>query len=200
VDKIYRFNRRQGAVFIAGSGPYSVISKFIIAAEHVVNDNVDLALEHLHLLEDCLTTTYTNYAIPTGQDIGLIVVIAFHKSGMAPLLYKSEGQMLVREFLYASHGTGHVISDYLSDRLYSHGLDKPSMCALAAFILREAEASTSGVGLGADMVFIHETGKDFHFIHTDRIKEIQDMLPKLGEAIWPYWAQDLKLPQWTQES
>ena len=70
---------------------------------------------------------------------------------------------------------------------------------MAAFILREAEASTSGVGLGADMVFIHDGDRTLQFIDSDTVKQIQEGIPNLADAIYAFWKDHATVPAWLAE-
>jgi hypothetical protein len=80
-------------------------------------------------------------------------------------MYKAEAHRVVAEPTYASEGSGKFISHYLADRLYRPGLlHRTSLGALVAFILREAGESTSGVGHGADMVFIHDRPHTLNYL------------------------------------
>jgi 20S proteasome alpha/beta subunit len=195
VDKIYRVAREQGSIFIAGAGPTSVIGKVHAAMERALDDKIDLATRHVHILEKNLKAVIEQYAKDLG--IGFVIVVAFNSPGAKPLLYKTDRAVLVQEQFYASAGAGTMIADYLAGRLDKPGmLDKITLTALAAFILREAERSTSGVGLGADMIFIQD--REFHILASDAVKELQDGIPELSDAVWPYWKQNLKVPKWLE--
>ena len=194
IDKISRIRRQQGSVFIAVAGKSSIISKLTLCTSHAIDDAIDLRLHHVRLIEESLNSTYRAYVRTDEDAIAVIVVVAFNDPALMPLLYRSEGEMLVPQLSYTAVGSGKQISDYLADRLYDPQLDKPTMTALGAFILREAEESTNGVGLGGDMIFIHEGNKDFNHIYTDVVKDIQRAIPRLGDAVWPYWENTLILP------
>ena len=82
-----------------------------------------------------------------------------------------------------------------ADRLYEHGrMDKDSMKVVAAFILREAEMAASGVGMGADMQFIHEGNMGVHYLCSGVVKEIQELIPKIQESLWGDWNAKVKIP------
>jgi hypothetical protein len=65
------------------------------------------------------------------------------------------------------------------------------MKKLGAFILREAEKSSAGVGMGADMWFIHEGSKSVHRFSSDEVKRIQDCVPPLKDALFPFLSNAL---------
>jgi hypothetical protein len=67
---------------------------------------------------------------------------------------------------------------------------------LAAFILREAGDSSLGVGMGANMVFIHEGEKALHFMPPATVKEMQEAIPSLRDAIVSYWPGRIQFPDW----
>jgi len=101
---------------------------------------------------------------------------------------------------YISYGSGKTISDYFADRLYTFGLPNDLLAVLATFIFREAEKSSSGVGLGNDMVFIHPGGSLLTFLYTDAVKEIEAGIPSLTEAMYSYWATHVKKPEWLKDN
>jgi len=199
VDKISRILHPQGYVFIAGAGASSVLSKFHGAVERAINDKIDLKTQHVRIFEKALEWVFATYVKDEWNDaISVVVVVAFHQGDLAPLMYGSDKAIITQQTFYISAGSGKPIADYLSDRLYQHGLDKASLGAMAAFILREAEESTLGVGLGADMVFIHEGNRSLQYIGKDSVREIQAKLPNLGEMIWPHWKEHVKVPDWLE--
>jgi 20S proteasome alpha/beta subunit len=116
-----------------------------------------------------------------------------------PILYRSERSTLIPVLEYAAHGSGKTICDYYADRLYKHGLQDIPLISLAAFILREAEESASGVGLGNDMLLIHPNGVRSEF-HTDSIRQIQAGIPSLKDAIYSYWPEHVETPEWLKKN
>ena len=120
----------------------------------------------------------------------LIVIVASRAPGIVPLLYRTEGDVLIPEPIYTAHGSGKTISDYLADRLFEYDrLDKGMVGILAAFIFREAERSATGVGMGTDMVFIHEGNKKLHFITPDAAKEIEAPESSTRPRMFAYCAE-----------
>jgi 20S proteasome alpha/beta subunit len=198
VEKIYEVRRQQGTIFVAGAGRSSILTKFHLFLENAISESTDLAARHVHIMEKALKAVSKQY-LSTHETVGFVLVVASSSPNAQPLLYKTDATLVVPEPLYVSDGSGKTISDYLADRLYRHGLDKPSLGALAAFILRETEESTSGVGLGADMIFIHDKDRELHRIPKDAVREIQSGLPKLGDAVWEYWKQHAKVPKWLED-
>jgi hypothetical protein len=200
VDKIYRiYGLSQAHVFIAGAGPTAIIAKACEAIHEAMieasESGKDLWSEHRNLIESALSLVYEKYVInQTDARIGLVIVFASTGEGRAPLLYKTADAMLVSTPLYASHGAGAVIADYLSDRIYKHGMPKSLLAVLAAFIFREAEDSTVGVG-GMDMQFIFDGDRSIQSVGWDEIKELKDkIIPRLQDAILGYWQDNLTLP------
>jgi hypothetical protein len=151
--------------------------------------------------EDALDVTYQNYVKRTEDDIACLLVIAPYLPNYHPLMYKTVGTALVEKSLYGAAGTGEAISNYLSDRLYKHPMDNVSLGTLAAFVLREAEGSTSGVGggLGFDMVFIRDKEQRRRYIPKEYMVELQSCIPKLGDAVWSHWKQNAKVPKWLED-
>lgn len=207
VDKIYRIPITQLQscdVFIAASGLGGTIndtrqeihSTFLKAKASDPHRN--LFADHRELIETALHLIYERHDAQLQQTpLGLIVVVA-PANNRHPLLYRTQQQLLVPETDYCADGSGKLIADYFAGYLFrSERMDKPALAALGAFILREAERYISGAGLGADMVFIHEDGpSEFHWIHNDKVKEIQEGIPGLDNAIWSYWTQHAKVPAW----
>ena len=199
VEKIYRVRRERGSIFIAGAGPAGIISKFHEAVERAVDESVDLMTEHTRLIEESLESVYSKYVKSEYDRIATAIVLAFNIPNSRPLLYGTEGTMLLSGDPYVSAGSGKPIADYLVDRLYQPTMDKATVGCVAGFVLREAEESTHGVGLGADMLFIHPRDRTLEHIGPDLVKELQDRIPKLGEVIWPHWTANVTVPSWLSE-
>ena len=128
--------------------------------------------------------------------MSLIIIVAAHAPNVMPLLYYTEGERVVPESLYTAWGSGKRIADYLADRLYQHGLHKDMLGLLAAFIFREAADSSVGVGRKTDMIFIHEGDKSLHVIPPNKVREIEEGVPSLADAIYDYWNKNTKVPEW----
>ena len=200
VDKIYKINLTPCQVFIAGAGQSGVITN---ANSHIhgalvkaLSDGKDILSEHKNIIESALRELHKRYAanFKVGY-LDLLIVVAPLNEENVPILYRTEQAMMVQEFLYAAYGSGKGICDYFVDRLYQHGrLNKDSMKVMAAFILREAEQAVSGVGMGADMRFIHEGDKSIHYVSSGVIKEIQSLIPSIQESLWADWTAKVKIP------
>jgi 20S proteasome alpha/beta subunit len=203
-DKIYLITEfPQFQVLIAGSGlTASIIDARIEihrSLDKAFQEKRDIAAEHRSIIEASLKTTHVRHKEDLKQSpLGLIVVIAPRTPKSIPIIYRSDRNNLIPEPLYVAYGTGKTISDYFADRLYKHGLPDDFLATLAAFILREAENSASGVGLGSDMIFISPGGSRF-VLSTDSVKDIQDGIPSLVDAIYAHWAEHIKVPDWLRE-
>ena len=206
VDKIYRIGEFVPCqVFIAGSGPGNIIR---LANEEIhesmkssAKNGENVFVEHRSIIEQALNAIYVKFAkILKLEPMNLIVVVAPRDSGINPLLYQTDTSVLIPESFYVAHGSGKIVADYLSDRLYrpyqNGRLDKGMIGLVAAFILREAEHSGIGVGMGFDMVFIHENNKSLHFIPPKYVEEIQAGASSLETAVHGYWKDHVTIPEW----
>lgn len=200
VQKIYETTVHSCQIFTAGSGPsglalnaQSDIAK-TIAAEH--EKGVDVLAEHRRIIEGVLRDIHKQYkAHLRSGNLELLIVVAPLVGRNVPLLYRTEWDMLIPSPTYAAAGSGKAIADYLADRLYEHGrLDKDSLKVVGAFILREAEKAAAGVGMGADMQFIHEGDRSVHHLSPGVVKELQELIPPLQESIWNDWSGRVKIP------
>ena len=203
VDKIYRISHSQCQVFIAGSGATSIIAKACEAIHEsflqAASNGIDLVAEHKDLLESALKSVYEKYVHIHQNyydyEIGLIIVVAPMLQSSEPLLYKTESSMLVSQYLYATEGSGKTIADYLTDRLYKHGITRSALAVLAAFIFRESEDSTVGVGSGMDMVFIFDGDRSFQYVGDNMIHELKSCIPTLQTAIYSCWQSQPTVPE-----
>jgi 20S proteasome alpha/beta subunit len=202
IDKIFQIDLPSLQVFIAGSGPSSVINQACLEIRHGLTlafaEGKDMVREHKPLIEDTLKSINKRYAANLKNwPLGLIVIFAPFDRSMVPLLYRTELSMMVSEPLYVGYGAGKALCDYLADRLYGdvyERLDDCTLLAVAAFIFREVEHSVGGVGLGVDMMFIREgspLGMKFGKHH---VKAIQDKIPPLGDCIFPCWKDSVSIP------
>ena len=189
-------------VFIAGAGSSGPITR----AYYDIGESLKAADEgskgifanHRSLIESPLENLYKSYPENMKESqMQLLVIVASRDPQRVPILYRSERAMLIPEPYYAAYGSGKPIADHLADRLYEHGrLDNPSLAILAAFIMREAQRTASGVGLGADLVFIHEGGKAIQFIPPNSVKELEAGIPKLSDSIGDHWKAHATAPEW----
>jgi hypothetical protein len=187
-------------IFIIGAGPAGVITnaceEIFEGLEADADNRKNVLTGHKGKIESILRSVYKKYAPNVGDRIDLLIVIASHTLGSLPLLYKTEGTMLVPEACYASFGSGKTISDYLASRLYNDDLPNDSLAVLAAFICREAEYQASGVGLGFDMVFIHDGDNcSERWLGQDSVRELQEGIPSLKEMTYSYWTQHPTIPK-----
>ncbi len=131
--------------------------------------------------------------------MNLLVNFSGESSELYPALYRTEKIGHALENYYAAFGSGKLICDYFSDRLYEYPrLDKRNLMAVAAFIFREAHKSASGVGSDVDMIYMRPSsalGEREEF-GPNLVKEIQDGVPPLSEAVWEYWKAHVNLPPW----
>jgi hypothetical protein len=206
VEKIYRIPQLKACeVFIAGAGPSGIIAKAcseihraLLAADE---QGRNLLGEHQAIFEAQLRFVRKEYAshIKT-WDMHLLIVFAPREEGLIPVLYRTEQEMVVEATHYAAFGSGKPISDYLAARLYEYGrLESRAMGILAAFILREAQDSSCGVGLGTDMVFIHEGSKRLYFIPPAKTKELEACIPALGVCVHGFWPENVVVPEWYRD-
>lgn len=202
IDKIFKIEFPTGQVFIAGSGPSSVITVASLEIRQALirgfAENIDLEREHKNLIEEVLKSIHQRYAQNLEHwPLGLIVIFAPFNRSMAPLLYRTEFSMMVSEPIYVGYGAGKTLSDYLADRLYVNSydqIDDATLLAVAAFIFREVEKTVVGVGLGVDAIFIHEGSPLSKTIGKDHIKAIQDQIPPLSDCIFAGWKNRINIP------
>ncbi len=207
VDKIYSFNVAIKPpkldlyqIFIAGAGPTAILTKAFVeihtSLENAAADEkADFFGDHGAVLEASLRLIHERYV--KDEPIFLIIVFAPIRAGTVPILYRTEGAIVVPETLYTAWGSGKVVADYLADRLYKHGQPKDIVMLLAAFIFREAASSSAGVGREVNMKLIHEGNKSVMHIGPDNVKELMDTAPSLKEAVFSYWdGHPMKMPDW----
>jgi 20S proteasome alpha/beta subunit len=203
MNKNYRISGlRSCDVFIAGAGLDTAIIKACAEIHKTLvqseNNGTDILIEHETLFREQLQQIYVDFSDGLKEwGMYLLIVIAPRSANNAPMLYRTDGHILVPEPYYYSVGSGKPVADYLADRLYEPGrLRKRELVTLAAFISREAGESSIGVGLGANMVFIHEGDKAMHFMGPGAVKQMQDGIPSLKDAIQSYWPGKINSPDW----
>jgi len=204
INKNYRISGLlQCDVFISGSGPDSSVIK----AWHEIhegiwkaaNDGQDILANHKELISTALASVHSQYGETlVAWPLSLLIVIAPRTNDRVPMLYKTEGSVPVDAPDYCAVGVGKPIADYLSNRLYEFPWmrSKRELVTLGAFIMREASESIPGVGMGANMVFIHEGDKAMHFMGPEVVKEMQEGIPSLLDAISSYWPGKINFPDW----
>jgi 20S proteasome alpha/beta subunit len=199
VDKIYKILLRYGYIFIAGAGARTIIMRACEAIHQRLKiaeaSGVSVSSEHQKLIEETLRPIHEEF-VTDDIRLDLLIVVAPHAPNCVPILYRSDSYLLHPEPFYAAQGNGKPISDYLADRLYTHGLKKDMLAFLAAFICREASRARFGVGPDIDMIFIYEGEKSLHILAPDAVKEIEVNVPSLSDAIYAYWKEHAKVPEW----
>ena len=203
VNKNYRIgNLTPCEFFISGAGPDSTVIKawneihgtLVRAAD----TGTDVFVERETMLESAVKAVHKLYAKTLKSwPMSLLIVVAPRTADHVPILYRTDGDVLIHEPYYYAVGAGKQVADYLADRLYEpERLGKRELVTLAAFILREAGESSIGVGMGANMVFINEGDKVMHFMGSGVVKEMQDGIPSLKDAIQSYWPGKINFPDW----
>ena len=203
MDKNYRIRElRDCEFFISGAGPDTPI----LRAWEEIHENLlraeaagcDLVTEHKGILEPVLEKVHKQFTkLLRNWPMSLLVVAAPRSLDRVPILYRSDEAALLHEPYYYAVGSGKPVADYLADRLYEPGrLAKRDLVILAAFILREAGDSSLGVGMGTNMVFIQEGEKALHFMPSATVKEMQEGIPSLQQAIGSYWPGRISFPDW----
>jgi hypothetical protein len=189
-------------IFIAGCGRTGII---VNARDEIrkgllddANKGKDILAGHKGKIETILGSIHRKYVKGDQDRVEfVIIIIAPHAPGSAPLLYRTEGAMSVSEPFYAAEGSGKTISDYFADRLYRQELSNDMLALLAAFICREAEYKASGVGLGFDMIFIHDGDSNSkRIIAPDYVRELLSGIPSLNDTIFSYWKEHATVPAW----
>jgi 20S proteasome alpha/beta subunit len=203
VNKNYRISGLpQCEFFISGAGPDTAVikawTKITKCLWEASNAGRDVLAEHQTILESALSAVCKQNAKTLKLwPMSLLIIVAPRALDTVPMLYRTDADLLIDEPYYYAVGSGKPVADYLADRLYEFGrLDKRSLAIVAAFILKEAGDSSIGVGLGANMVFIHEGEKVMHYLSQEVIKEIQDGIPSLSAAINAYWPEHVKFTDW----
>lgn len=204
INKNYRISGLlQCDIFISGSGPDSSVIKAWHEIHEVilkaVNDGKDILANHKELISTALASVHSQYGETLiAWPLALLIVIAPRANDRVPMLYKTEGSVLIDAPYYCAVGAGKPIADYFSNRLYECPWmrSKRELVTLVAFIMREASESVPGVGMGANIVFVNESEKAMHFMGPGVVKEIQDGIPSLSDAIQNYWPGKINFPDW----
>jgi 20S proteasome alpha/beta subunit len=205
VDKICRIRELTSCeVFIAGAGPSTPIkntnTEIHSSLKQYEDSGGDLVKGHHQVIESSLKSIYKRYAkVLQTWPMNLIVVVAPRAKGYVPILYHTDGEMLCPEPRYVAHGSGKAIADYLVGRLFADDLMTHWLLILAAFIFRESESSSSGVGFGCDMVLIHNGRKELRMIDHEALKEVERGLPPIVECLHECWMEAEKshrFPGW----
>lgn len=203
IDKNYRIGGLPPCeFFISGSGPDTAIitawTEMHKSLWEASNAGRDVLAEHQAIFESVLKGICKQQAKTLRfWPMSLLIVVAPRALDKVPMLYRTDGDVLIPEPYYYAVGSGKPVADYLADRIYEPGrLRKRELVTLAAFILREAGESSIGVGMGANMVFINEGEKAMHFMGSGVVKEMQDGIPSLRDAIQNYWPGKINFPDW----
>jgi len=205
VEKIYRIRDLPPLeVFVAGAGPSTPLKNACIdihqSLKRSSDEGMDVLAEYQAIIENCLKNIHKKYSsILKSWPINLIIVVAPRAHGCSPILYQTDGPMLSPETFYLAHGSGKHVADYLAGRLYKHGLTRAWLIVLAAFIFREAGASSPGVGSGTNMILIQEKAKQLELLGPQVVKEVEDGIPSLSDSVLPDWMVHTKLPGWLKD-
>jgi 20S proteasome alpha/beta subunit len=195
IDKIYHVkNLKSCDVFMAGAGPSGPLKNTFTEIHNLLkreeDNGVEVAWVHHETIEAALKAIYGRYNDALqNYPMNLIVVVAPRAKNYRPMLYGTDGIVLSPESRYLAHGSGKPIADYLTGRLYADDLMTKWLLAVAAFILREASSSSSGVGLGSDMVLISNGGVGRRELTPESVSQIERTLPPLAECLHKNWME-----------
>jgi hypothetical protein len=139
IDKVYYIQELHAfQVFIAGAGPTTIIKKaneaiHLSLRNAEADTKTNLLAEHCFYIESSLKAIYSEYREELDEiPMGLIIVIAPRIPNSIPILYRTDRSILSAELTYCLHGNGRMISDYLADRLYKHGMSNNALVLLAS--------------------------------------------------------------------
>ncbi|MHB1022200.1 MAG: hypothetical protein ACYC46_03340 [Acidobacteriaceae bacterium] len=204
VDKIFHIPLEVSScdIFVASAGSTACIVNANLAIEKELkmaeSSGYDLWSVHKVCIETALCSVIEQYASDP-SDLGVLVVFASRDTSKSVLLYGNSGHALIPEPYYRADGSGKQFCDYISDRLYDcERLNRSNLMTLAAFIFREVQQFVHGVGLGTDMLIVHDDdGAHWRRFGNAVVKEIEDCLPSLSDSLWGYWKQNACVPAWT---
>jgi 20S proteasome alpha/beta subunit len=204
IDKIFRIPLQQAVFLIAGAGRSSILANTFMRLETALKaadtDGSDLFKTHGELINNVLRGVHQEfiwgYNDEPERTVALIVAVAFRSPHSIPFLYGTDSDVLYPHQLYGCAGVGEDLAYYFADKLYHQHLTRQAAALLAAFIFREVSQSVSGVGLGADMMVLAEKNCLVHIIPPDRVRELEDNLPKVADAIAKAWNEGVQIPDW----
>jgi len=205
VDKIYPIHLLPCDFYLAGAGPTPAIVKTNELIHNALSEafakGSDVLREFKTLIEGCLQCVHSQFLdVLAEMPMNFIVVIQAKFPNTVPVLYYTDGAIMLPEHHYCAYGSGKVIADYFSDRLYEYPkLDKPNLMTMAAFVFQEAHKSRSGVGEDVDMVFIYPGIGRRQEIGPDSVRELQSKIPPLADSLWMHWKRRAKVPDWAAE-
>jgi 20S proteasome alpha/beta subunit len=206
VDKIYPIYLNPCTIYLAGSGLSIPIARAHEEIHNALSEAFaagrDVLRYYKDIIQESLKEVHDQFAEMLAEcPMNFLIIIAAKAPNTAPILYWTDNAVMLHEHAYVAFGSGKLICDYFSDRLYEYPrLDKIGLLAVAAFIFREAHKSASGVGDDVDMIFIRPTSAfgETHGIPPNSVREIQSAIPSLAETIWDHWKQHVKLPEWVE--
>ena len=207
VEKILRIALRQAVFVIAGAGCSSILANTFarladaLKAADEENGN-DLFKTHQDIINAVLRSIYGEFVWGQHEEeerkISLIISAAFRSPHSIPVLYGTDDDILYPEQLCAYAGIGEDLAYYFSDKLYHHTLTPKEVAFLAAFIFREVSRSVTGVGLGTDMRLLKEKNLAVVEIPVNKVKEIEDVVPSVADAIIKAWNNGVQIPDWLE--
>lgn len=204
VNKLFRILLRQGVTLIAGAGCSSILANTFMRLEAALQaadrDGSDLFQIHRDVIHKVLRTIHEEfiwgYADESERGIALIVAVAFRSPHSIPFLYGTDRDVLYPHQLYGCAGIGEDLAYYFADKLFHQHLTRQAAVLLAAFIFREVSQSVASVGLGTDMMILAERDCLLHTIPPNKVKELENDLPNVANAITKAWNEGITIPEW----
>ena len=130
------------------------------------------------------------------RGVALIIAAAFNKPHSIPFLYGTDDDIVYPHSLYGCSGIGQDLAYYFADRLYDPSQTRQQAILLAAFIFREVSQSVAGVGLGTNMMFFAEKNRLIQVIPHNKVKELEENLPDVSEAMIQAFNKGIQIPDW----
>ena len=183
------------AVAGAGDGPF--IDRLITDVWRAIGNCQELDDACL-AADDEILRVYDRYASSFGGNMPSVELVYAIRSRNGVRLFHASGQ-IVNEVGHRSIGVGHILSDYLTERVYFDDMYVTVALQVATYILKETKQYVDGCGGESHIVLIPDEGIPYFRVPQDDIAKREGMY-KYSDIFMEFMKHRVSNPDFPQES
>lgn len=181
---------------VAGAGDGPLIDRLISDIWNQVSTCSELD-DACFAADDEILRIYDRYASSFGGNLPSVELIYAIRSQDKVRLFHASGQ-IVNEVSHRSIGVGHILSDYLTERMFFTDVGIGTMLQIATYILKETKQYVDGCGGESHIVMIPDAGIPYYRVPQADI-ENRERMYKHSDILMEFMKHHVSDPDYSQD-